>query len=143
MKVEQVMTSRTACLNSSNTIYDAALAMQKHNIGFIPVCDNESLVGVLTDRDVVVRAISQGKDPSITPVEEIMTKEVHRVSLDTSMTEVADIMSEYKIRRLPVTDDERLVGVISIGDIATHDGTHSKAKRALSDISSPSAPINM
>jgi len=143
MKVDQVMTSHTACLNSSSTISDAAETMQKHNIGFIPVCDDESLVGVLTDRDVVVRAIAQGKDPNITPVNEIMTKEVKRVSVEANMNEVADIMSEYKIRRIPVTDDNRIVGIVSIGDIATHDGIHGKAKRALTDISSPSAPTNI
>ena len=143
MKVEQVMTSRTACLSSSNTIQDAVQTMAEHNIGFIPVCDNDRLVGVLTDRDVVIRAIAQGKDPNNTPVDEIMTKEVHKVSVDTNMNEVADIMSEYKIRRLPVMRDEHLAGIISIGDMATHDGAHGKAKRALTDISAPSAPVNM
>jgi len=143
MKVDQVMTSNTACLSSQSTIQDAAQTMHKHNVGFIPICDNDSLVGVLTDRDIVIRGITQNKDPNVTQVDEIMTKEVKRVSVDTNMNEVADIMSEYKIRRIPVTDDNRIVGIISIGDIATHDGIHGKAKRALTDISAPSAPTNM
>lgn len=143
MKVEQVMTSQTACLSSSNTIFDAAMAMQKHNVGFMPVCDNDKLVGVITDRDMVTRGIANGKDPNSTSVNEIMTQEIHRVSPETNMSTVEDIMSEHKIRRLPVTQDDKVVGVISIGDIATHGGLHNKAKRSLTDISEPSQPMNM
>lgn len=143
MKVEKVMTSQTACLSASNTIYDAAMAMQKHNIGFMPVCQNEEIVGVITDRDMVTRGIATGKDPNSTQVNEIMTHEVFKVGPDTNMTIVADIMSDHKVRRLPVIHEDRLVGIVSIGDLATRDGLHSKAKRSLTDISSPSHPMNM
>lgn len=143
MKVAQVMTNKTACLNIDSTIYDAAMAMLKHNIGFMPICENDKVVGVLTDRDVVTRGIANRKDPSLTTVNEIMTQEIYKVAPDTNMTTVADIMSEHKIRRLPVLDHDTLVGIVSIGDIATHDTLYNKAKQSLTDISTPSEPVNM
>jgi CBS domain-containing protein len=143
MKVEQVMTSHVACISSNDTIASAAKSMQNHNIGFIPVCDNDIISGVVTDRDIVTRCIANDKNPEKTKVNEIMTQEVHTVDKQTNMSEVENIMSEHKIRRLPVTEDKKVVGIVSIGDIATHDGLHNKAKRTLTDISQPSNPMNI
>lgn len=144
MKVEQVMTSHIASIKPDNTIVEAAKTMQKHNIGFIPICqEDESIIGIVTDRDIVTRCIASEKSPDQTKISEIMTQEVFSVDSDTNMSSVVDIMSEHQIRRLPVTRDNKVIGIVSIGDIATHSGLHNKAKRTLTDISEPSNPMNM
>ena len=90
-------------------------------MGFLPVGENDRLQGTVTDRDIVVRAISKGKDPQDTSIREIMTEELVYCTEDQDVDEVARTMGEKQVRRLPVIDsDKRLVGVVTIGDMAQH-----------------------
>ncbi len=144
MKIEQIMTTNIACIKPENTVMDTAKAMQKHNIGIMPVCyESKSLVGIVTDRDIVTRCIANGKSVETTPVGDIMTEEVFTIEPDAGIGEASRMMAEYQVRRLPVIHNGELVGIVSIGDLATASGQQNKAKRALSNISEPSHPMNM
>jgi CBS domain-containing protein len=120
------------------SIRDAARLMKEIDAGFLPVGENDRLVGMVTDRDIAVRAIAEGKGPD-TPVRDVMTKEVHYCFDDDDLEKVAGQMSELQVRRLPVLNrDKRLVGVISLSDICKT-GEYNAALSAgtLSSVSMP------
>lgn len=121
MHVKEVMNSEARLVNPSTTIKEAAAKMEQDRVGFLPVGENDRLQGTVTDRDIVVRAISKGKDPQDTSIREIMTEELVYCTEDQDVDEVARTMGEKQVRRLPVIDsDKRLVGVVTIGDMAQH-----------------------
>jgi len=140
MKVKDIMTRNVACLNPAATVLEAAQLMQKHNVGSIPVCDESGVVGIVTDRDIVVRNIAHGKDPGQTPVRDVMTSQVIAVGPETDIRDVFGIMSQKKVRRLPVVENNQLVGIIALGDIATNAPQDVEISSTLADISSPSRP---
>lgn len=136
MQVKDAMTTNVELASPNQTIRQAALLMGKHDCGALPVADKDSLVGMITDRDIAIRAIATGKGPK-TPVREIMTPDVLYCFEDQDIEEVARNISDIKVRRLPVMNrDKRLVGIVSLGDIARR---HKPAKigKALGDISQP------
>ena len=94
--------------------------MQKHNVGSIPVCDKTGVIGMITDRDIVVRNIAHGTDPHTTPVRNVMTSKVTTVTPDTDVDKVSGVMSANQVRRIPVVEDNMLVGIVALGDIATN-----------------------
>jgi CBS domain-containing protein len=117
--VKDVMTTNVVYLSSETTIAEAARTMREQDIGDIVVADGPSLAGVLTDRDVVVRAVAEGRDPEATTVGEIMTRELVTVRSDDTIQQAALLMRDRAVRRLLVCDDDQgLVGVVSIGDLA-------------------------
>ena len=119
MRVKECMSENVVWATGDNTIYDVAKLMNENHIGSIPVCDNNrNLVGIITDRDIVLRTIACDKDVRHTKVTDIMTTEVIRTSRDTEVSWVANIMAKNQIRRVPVVEDEKLVGIISVGDLA-------------------------
>ena len=119
MRVKECMSENVVWATGDNTVYDAAKLMNENHIGSIPVCDNnQNLVGIITDRDIVLRTIACDKDVRHTKVTDIMTTDVIRTSRDTEVSWVADIMAKNQIRRIPVVEDEKLVGIISVGDLA-------------------------
>ena len=119
MRVKECMNETVVWATGENTIYDIAKLMNENHIGSIPVCDNDKkLVGIITDRDIVLRTIACDKDVKQTKATDIMTTDVIRTSRDTEVSWVADIMAKNQIRRIPVVEDEKLVGIISIGDLA-------------------------
>lgn len=119
MRVKECMSEQVVWATGDNTIYDVAKLMNENHIGSIPVCDNDQkLVGIITDRDIVLRTIACDKDVKQTKVTDIMTTDVIRTSRDTEVSWVADIMAKNQIRRVPVVEDEKLVGIISVGDLA-------------------------
>jgi len=119
MKINDAMTRNVQVEHPDATIHDAALKMKAHDIGFLPVCDGQMLVGVLTDRDIVVRAAAEGFDPSATRVRLIMTPRPVYCFDDEDLTIAARKMEEGRIRRMIVLNrDKRLVGVVSLGDLA-------------------------
>jgi len=122
---------------------DRAQLMQKHNVGSIPVCDENGVVGIVTDRDIVVRNIAHGKDPHQTPVRDVMTSDVTTVSPDDEIRDVFGLMSQKKIRRLPVVENNHLVGIVALGDVATEAPQDVEISETLADISSPSRPEKM
>lgn len=121
MKVREIMTSDPSTLTPGSTLGEAATLMKQEDCGSLPVLEGGRLVGIVTDRDIVVRAIADGKDPKSCRVSEIMSADPVTVSPDTSVDEAQRIMSERQVRRLPVVDDGRLVGIVVIGQIARRD----------------------
>ena len=145
MKVSKCMTRDVELVNPTQTIRDAAQMMAELDAGALPVQQDDRLVGMITDRDIAVRAVAQGKSPE-TPVRDVMSPEVLYCFDDQEIEDVSRNMGEVKVRRLPVVNrDKRLVGIISIGDLALKEeqtltgstiarisktgGNHSQAKQ--------------
>lgn len=134
MKVKDVMTTEVQLTNPDQTIREAAQMMIEIDAGVLPVAKNDRLVGVITDRDIAVRAVAVGKSPD-TKVSEIMSGEVLYCFDDEDLAHVSRNMSDMKVRRLPVVNrDKRLVGVISLGDLARNEDART-AGRTVSSIS--------
>jgi len=136
MKVSEVMTRDVRLIEPAQTIRDAARLMAEMDAGIMPVREGDRLVGMITDRDIAVRAIAQGRGPD-TPVREIMTDEVKYCFEDDDTNAVERNMADIQVRRLPVlTRDKRLVGILSLGDLAVHDKA-AKVGAAVAGISQP------
>jgi len=119
MKIREILTQDPEVIHPESTICEAARKMRQLDIGMLPVCDGQRLVGSLTDRDLTIRAIAEGSDPLSTKVREVMTPEVFYCFDDDDMQSAAQIMEEKQIRRLPVLNrNKRLIGIISVGDLA-------------------------
>jgi CBS domain-containing protein len=137
-KVSEVMSTDVQTISPDDTIEEAAQEMRDGDFGLVPVVEDEELVGVVTDRDIAIRAVAEGKDPS-TAVSEVMSEGVVWVNEDDAVEDAARIMSEHQIRRLPVVDSEQhLVGIVSLGDFAVDSSEIEPVVEALSDISRPS-----
>jgi CBS domain-containing protein len=136
MRVSEAMTRDVRVARPDQMIQDAAKLMSEIDAGVLPVGDNDRLVGMITDRDIAVRAVAQGKGPQ-TPVREVMTAEVKYCFDDEDTEHVARSMSDQQVRRLPVVNrDKRLVGILSLGDLAIMQGG-APAGEALAGISQP------
>jgi CBS domain-containing protein len=134
MKVREIMTTDVECVAPDTDVPELANKMKTLDVGFIPVCDNDRLVGTVTDRDIVIRGIAGGKDIDSTIAQNIMTKEVHWCYEDDDVKDVAKLMREKEVRRMLILNqDKRLVGVVSIGDISKVE-EHESGK-TLKDIS--------
>jgi CBS domain-containing protein len=124
MKIKDVMTTGVECVRPETTLQEAAASMKSLNVGPLPVCEGDRPVGIITDRDIVIRAISEGRDPRTTPVKDVMTKDVVTVLETDDVKDAARLMKDRQIRRVVVVGgDKRVVGIVSLGDIAvdTHD----------------------
>lgn len=136
-KISEVMSSDVQTISPDATIEEAAQEMRDGDFGLLPVGDEEQLVGVITDRDIAIRAVAEGSGPD-TLVREIMSEGVIWAQEDDSIEEAAQIMSDHQIRRLPIVDaDQRLVGIVSLGDFAVDSSDIGPVAEALSEISSP------
>lgn len=134
MNVRDVMTSDPRTVTPRDSLQAAAQIMREEDTGVVPVVDGGRLVGLVTDRDIVVRAVAQGLPPG-EPVGSIATTEIEAVTPDVSTREAARIMAEHQIRRLPVVQDGRLVGIVSLGDLAVKEGKDSRLGETLEEIS--------
>lgn len=114
-----LMTSPAECLEPTETLVDAARKLAQHDIGSMPVVDGDQLVGILTDRDIVVEAVAKGRDPNQTKVADIATSKVVTVAVNDSAESVAKVLAEGQIRRVPVVEAGKVVGVIAQADVAT------------------------
>ena len=133
--VKEIMETDLVTVSLQDNLYEVALKMKQHDIGFVPVVEGGKLVGVITDRDIVVRGIAE-KHSGSTAVKEVMSDQtVVTVSPQTSVEEAAQLMAKNQIRRLPVVEAGRLVGVVAIGDLAVRSSTEEEAGHALSEIS--------
>lgn len=131
------MTSDVSFVQASDSIQKAAQLMESINVGSIPVCENQKVVGIITDRDIVLKAIAKGHNHEA-KVSHCMSAQVVTVTPDTDAHEAADLMAQHQIRRLPVVDNSgNLVGICAIGDLATVDIHVNEAGDALSKISQP------
>ncbi len=137
MKVRDKMTKNVGYVNPSNTVVEAAQVMQKLNVGSVPVFDQNKVVGVVTDRDIVVRNVAHGKIPQDTKVQDVMTCQVTTVTPDMDVDEVSKIMAQQQIRRVPVVENNQLVGILALGDMATDYRFDTEASEALTEISKP------
>ena len=141
MKVSQLMTRDAECTRPDATLQEAAERMKALDVGSLPVCDNDQLVGVLTDRDITIRSISEGHDPRTDRVRSAMTGKVFYCFEDNDVADAAEVMREKQVRRLPVLNhDKRLVGIVSLGDLAVETGNEELAGHTLEGISEPSSP---
>lgn len=134
MNIRDVMTPNPRTVTPDDTIQNAARVMRDEDTGVVPVVENGRTVGVITDRDIVVRAVADGSQLS-RPVREIVSGDLISASPDMSTREAADLMSEHQVRRLPVIENERLVGIVSIGDLAVKEGKDGRMGDTLQGIS--------
>ena len=136
MKVSEVMTRSVATVSPDQTAQDAASFMLSNDAGSIPVTDGERLVGMITDRDIAVRGIANGRGPD-TSVRELMSGNVICAKVGDNVDDVAAKMSEAQVRRLPVVDeDDRLCGIVSLGDLS-REASGDQATEALEGVSAP------
>lgn len=135
--VTDVMTRQVRTLSPTSTVAEAAKAMSELNVGVIPVCDGDKLLGMVTDRDIVVRAVAQGLDGN-TPLSKVMSTDVRTARETDDLDTVLADMASSQIRRLPILDgSDCLVGIISIGDIAVKGQDEEDVGQSLAEISSP------
>jgi len=134
------MTRDVRSVEANASVEEAAKIMRELNVGSVPVTKDGKAVGIITDRDVVLRNVAEGKGPSNTLVEEIMSGSIICATTDMDVHKAADLMAQNQIRRLPVIENERLLGIVSIGDLAVEDIYENEAGSALSNISKPSRP---
>ena len=136
MLVRDIMTQRVVRVHPEECVAVAARQLAANNIGAMPVCSNDGrLIGVVTDRDMVIRCLASGKSPEKTRVREVMTGSVVSVAPDTGVHTAATVMGHRQVRRLPVVEDGRLVGMVSLSDLANREETSYDAADALSTIS--------
>ena len=137
MKLRDIMAHPVVRIHPEESVAVAARTLARYNIGLLPVCGGDGRVcGVVTDRDLVTRCIASGRQPASTQVREVMTTQVVAVRPDMDAAAAAQLMGMQQIRRLPVVENGRLCGMISLGDLAGREETGNDAKGALADISS-------
>lgn len=132
--VKEIMSTDCVTATTKDNIYECAVLMKQHDIGFVPIVEGRKLVGVVTDRDLVIRGYAE-KHSGSTSVTEVMTKNIESVPSTTSVHECAKLMAANQIRRLPVVDNGELVGVVSLGDLAIREIFVNEAGETLSGIS--------
>jgi len=139
MKIADVMTRHVRVIAPDRSIRDAARLMDEMNVGSLPVCDGRRLKGIITDRDITIRATAAGLVPDDTRVQDVMSDNIWWCFDDDDVDHIVELMSDHQIRRLPVVDhDKHLVGIVALGDLATD--AEDSASRALHRISTPSEP---
>ena len=136
MQLKDVMTKNVQLTDPGATLKSAAALMRDGDFGLLPVGENDRLVGTLSDRDIVVAAVAEGKDPNSTAVRDAMSEGIAYCFEDQSVDEAADVMRKRQIRRLPVLNrDKRLVGIVALADLAVESGSIKPAAQALSGVS--------
>jgi CBS domain-containing protein len=137
MQLTDILSRDVETLPPDATVREAAQRMRSLDVGSLPVCDGSHLLGMITDRDITIRTIADGRDPAQTPVRDAMTPDVQYVFEDDDISKAAQLMEAKQIRRLPVVNhDKRLVGIVSLGDIARA-GNDRLSGEALQQISDP------
>ena len=136
MQLRDVMTRDVGMVRPENTVVEAARKMKDLNVGPIPVCDDNEILGMVTDRDIATRAIAEGRDPAHTPVRDVMTPEVLYCFEDQDVSEAAQLMQQRQVRRLLVLNRKREVtGIVSLGDLAVEIGDNQLAGKTLEQVS--------
>jgi CBS domain-containing protein len=135
MKVGELMTPDVEIVAPDDTLHTAARMMADLDTGALPVGENDRLVGMITDRDITIRAVAEGRDPDKAKVRDAMSEQIRFCFEDEDTQEVSRKMSDWAVRRLPVLNrDKRLVGIVSLGDLATG-GAEEESRKALEEIS--------
>jgi len=139
MKLSEMMSRNVQVVSPEQAVVEAAIRMRDEDVGAIPVCQGKQLVGMLTDRDIVIRAVADKRDLSAAKVSEVMSEQALRYAFeDDDLEDAAKMMAEHQIRRLPILDKNRdLVGIVSLGDVA-RSAKHKLAGKSLEGVSQPS-----
>lgn len=135
-KIRDIMTSDVETCTLLDNVFEVAVKMKDLNVGAIPIVDGDKLVGMITDRDIVIRGVAE-KHPPSSKVEAVMSDHLVTATQDMSTEEATKLMAEHKIRRLPVVEGDKLVGIVALGDFAVNELTDEQAQHALTEISEP------
>ncbi len=142
MRVSEIMTTDFYMIDSTNSLTQAAEKMKSLNVGFLPVKEGTRLIGLITDRDIVIRGLAEGMDPGSTQVKDIISSEILYCYDDDSIEEAARLMEDNQVRRLVVVNHDQVpVGIVSLGDIAVRSGQEDLASEILERVSEPAAPV--
>lgn len=139
MKIADIMTKEVDTCTPQTSLQEAAAKMKEINVGSIPIVDNDKLIGIITDRDIVVRGIADNISLD-TAVSEILSESMVTGNKDMSVEDAAELMADHQIRRLPIVDNDKVVGIVSLGDIAVKDKSYGNADIALDEVSEPAEP---
>ena len=140
-KVHEVMTDRPRCVTPETPVSEAAQLMETEDIGSLPIVDGEQLAGMVTDRDIVIRAVAKGKDPRGMPVREVASGELITVQAGDNLSDALELMASHQVRRLPVVDeDNRLVGILAQADIAVEANEKAVGEMVEEISKSPTGP---
>ena len=143
MKVKEIMSKDIVIADIEDSILDVAKLMRHHNIGCVPIVENgEKVLGVVTDRDIVMNMARFNSDPSNTFAKEIASELVYKVKPDAEIEQALELMKRQRVRRLPVIENECLVGMLSLGDAAVH-ASKEVVGETLNQISQPARPENI
>jgi CBS domain-containing protein len=135
-RVRDIMTADPACVGANDNIVEAARIMKREDAGVVPVIDGDKLIGIITDRDIVVRLVAEGRNPLDCNVNEAMTKNIRSVNEDAAVDEVLDVMRSANVRRVPVVDrNDRIVGIVSMADLAIETNDKGKVGDVVQNIS--------
>lgn len=138
MQLKELMTRGVETIAPDASLSEAAKKMQAQDIGALPVGRNQDLVGMITDRDIAVRAVARGLDPNSTKVEDVMTRDVYTCSAGSDVADAMKLMEEMQVRRIVVSDtNDRPVGIVSLGDLALHIHQETSGE-VLKEVSKPS-----
>jgi len=133
--IRDIMSSDVASVTTQDSVIKAAQIMNTYNIGSVPVTDNGKIVGMLTDRDIVLRSVANGGNLDNIQVQQVMTTNIVTATADMDIHQAANLMASKQIRRLPVVDNDQLIGIVSLGDMAVDNSYINEAGDALSSIS--------
>jgi CBS domain-containing protein len=139
MNVAEVMTTNVDSCSPESTCKEVAMKMKELDVGAVPICDNEKLVGIVTDRDLVIKGFVNDLT-SDSAISELVTDNVVKGSKEMSVEDAVRLMSQHQIRRLPIVEDDKLVGIVSLGDLAVNNQWTDEAGQALKNISNPAEP---
>ncbi len=136
MKIKDIMSTDIACVGEDDSVERAARLMQQYDVGSIPVCAHQHVIGIVTDRDIALKSVAEGQNPAQT-VRDVMTYNPVTGDPQMDVDDAARLMSQHQIRRLPIVENNQLVGIVALGDISLEPGLQEEAENALKNISQP------
>lgn len=141
MQVKDIMSTEVAIVNTDDTVEQAARLMETYNVGSIPVCEHGRVIGIITDRDIALRSVAHGQNIRRQRVGEVMSTNPVVGTPDMDVHDAAGLMSRRKIRRLPIVQNNALVGIVALGDISVEPTLQDNAEEALKNISQPDGQL--
>lgn len=140
MKVRDIMTQNIFSVDEEESVLKASQIMRDANVGSVPVQKGDEVIGIITDRDIVLRNVADEQNVDGTPCKNIMSENIVTCSPDMDVNEASNLMAQHQIRRIPVVENGKIVGMVSLGDLATQRTMQNEAEDALKSISTPSMP---
>jgi CBS domain-containing protein len=139
MNIEKVMTRDVEYCSPDTPIHEVAAKMRDLDVGVMPICEGDQLAGLATDRDIILKAVAANTSLDA-PISEVMTKDPVRGTIHMTAEEAADLMADVQIRRLPIVEGGKMIGIVSLGDLAVTEKLDTEAGQALEEISTPAEP---